>query len=69
MQIKVDEISKLIRQQIEGYEKTTDLSEVGTVISVGDGTARREPHSAAGDAASLCMTSTPPLLRPATAFV
>jgi len=40
MQIKVDEISKLIRQQIEGYEKTTDLSEVGTVISVGDGVAR-----------------------------
>jgi len=40
MQIKVDEISKLIRQQIENYEKTTDLSEVGTVISVGDGIAR-----------------------------
>ncbi len=40
MQIKVDEISKLIRQRIEDYEKTTDLSEVGTVISVGDGIAR-----------------------------
>jgi len=40
MQIKVDEISKLIRQQIEGFDKTTDQSEVGTVISVGDGTAR-----------------------------
>jgi len=40
MDIKVDEISKIIRQQIEGYEKQTDLSEVGTVISVGDGIAR-----------------------------
>jgi len=40
MEIKVDEISKLIRQQIEGYEKQTDLAEVGTVISVGDGISR-----------------------------
>jgi len=40
MEIKVDEISKLIRKQIEGYEKATDQAEVGTVISVGDGIAR-----------------------------
>jgi len=40
MEIKVDEISKIIRQQIEGYEKETDLAEVGTVISVGDGIGR-----------------------------
>ena len=40
MQIKVDEISKLIRQQIEGYDRSTDVAEVGTVISVGDGIAR-----------------------------
>jgi F-type H+-transporting ATPase subunit alpha len=40
MQIKVDEISKIIRAQIEGYEKKTDLSEVGTVITVGDGIGR-----------------------------
>jgi F-type H+-transporting ATPase subunit alpha len=40
MQIKADEISKLIRQQIEGYDKKTDMFEVGTVISVGDGIAR-----------------------------
>jgi F-type H+-transporting ATPase subunit alpha len=40
MEIKVDEISKIIRQQIEGYEKQTDLAEIGTVISVGDGIAR-----------------------------
>ncbi len=40
MQIKVDEISKLIRAQIEDFDKKTDLSEVGTVITVGDGIAR-----------------------------
>ena len=40
MDIKVDEISKIIRERIEGYEKQTDKSEVGTVISVGDGIAR-----------------------------
>jgi F-type H+-transporting ATPase subunit alpha len=40
MEIKVDEISKLIRQQIEGFERQTDLAEVGSVISVGDGIAR-----------------------------
>ncbi len=40
MQIKADEISKLIRQQIESYDKTTDTSEVGTIISVGDGIGR-----------------------------
>jgi F-type H+-transporting ATPase subunit alpha len=40
MEIKVDEISKIIRQQIEGYERRTDLSEVGTIISVGDGIGR-----------------------------
>jgi F-type H+/Na+-transporting ATPase subunit alpha len=40
MQIKVDEISRIIRQQIEGYERRTDLAEVGTILSVGDGIAR-----------------------------
>jgi F-type H+-transporting ATPase subunit alpha len=40
MQIKVDEITKILRQQIEGYDRGTDLAEVGTVLSVGDGIAR-----------------------------
>ena len=40
MELKVDEISKIIRQQIEGFETETDLAEVGTIISVGDGIAR-----------------------------
>src|SRR3972149_4227190 len=39
-QIKADEISKIIRQQIENFETTMNVSEVGSVISVGDGTAR-----------------------------
>ncbi len=39
-QIKADEISKIIRQQIENYETAIDVSEVGSVISVGDGIAR-----------------------------
>ncbi|MHC4992568.1 MAG: F0F1 ATP synthase subunit alpha, partial [Planctomycetota bacterium] len=40
MDMKVDEISKILRQQIEGYDKQTDLAEVGTIISVGDGIGR-----------------------------
>jgi F-type H+-transporting ATPase subunit alpha len=40
MDIKVDEISKVIREQIEGYRAGVEVSEVGTVISVGDGIAR-----------------------------
>jgi F-type H+/Na+-transporting ATPase subunit alpha len=40
MEIKADEISKIIRQQIEGFSTAIDLAEVGTVISVGDGIAR-----------------------------
>ena len=40
MEIKVDEISKIIRQQIEGFERQTDMAEVGTIIAVGDGIGR-----------------------------
>ena len=40
MQIKAAEIADIIRRQIEGYETSVDVSEVGTVISVGDGIAR-----------------------------
>src|ERR1700731_4797363 len=39
-QIKADEITKLIRDQIEGYESKIAVDEVGTVISLGDGIAR-----------------------------
>jgi len=40
MEIKVDEISELLRKQIADFEKKVDVSEVGSVISVGDGIAR-----------------------------
>src|SRR5262245_44274264 len=40
MEIKADEISKIIRQEIEGFSSGIDLAEVGTVLSVGDGIAR-----------------------------
>lgn len=40
MDIKADEISKIIQSQIEGYETEVDIREVGTVTSVGDGIAR-----------------------------
>src|SRR5437870_6473462 len=40
MEIKADKINKIIREQIEGYRAGVDISEIGTVISVGDGIAR-----------------------------
>jgi F-type H+-transporting ATPase subunit alpha len=40
MEIKADEITKIIQQQIEGYETEVDIREVGMVTSVGDGIAR-----------------------------
>ena len=40
MEIKVDEISALLKKQIADFEKKVDVSEVGSVISVGDGISR-----------------------------
>ncbi|ASV68023.1 F0F1 ATP synthase subunit alpha [Cytobacillus sp. FSL W7-1323] len=40
MSIKAEEISALIKKQIEGYQSEIQVSDVGTVISVGDGIAR-----------------------------
>jgi F-type H+-transporting ATPase subunit alpha len=40
MQIKAEEISQIIKDQIGEYETSVDLDETGTVISVGDGIAR-----------------------------
>ncbi len=39
-QIKADEITQLIREQIENYESKIAVDEVGTVITLGDGIAR-----------------------------
>jgi len=40
MQIRADEISQIIRQRIENFDKEVQLAETGTVLSVGDGVAR-----------------------------
>jgi F-type H+-transporting ATPase subunit alpha len=65
-QIRADEITKLIREQIENYESKIAVDEVGTVISLGDGIARVHgldkvmagellsfPHNVAGIAMNL----------------
>jgi F-type H+-transporting ATPase subunit alpha len=66
MQIKADEITQLIREQIEHYESKIAVDEVGTVITLGDGIARvygldkvmagellNFPHNVAGIAMNL----------------
>jgi len=40
MEIRAAEISQVIRDQIKDYEKKVEVSETGTVLSVGDGIAR-----------------------------
>ena len=64
--IRADEITKILREEIENYERAIDVSEVGAVISVGDGIARihgldnvmagemiQFPHDVAGIAMNL----------------
>ena len=38
--IKAEEISDIIKRQLQGYEAEVDLKEAGRVIEVGDGIAR-----------------------------
>lgn len=38
--IRADEISRLLKEQIQNYSKKIDISETGTVVSVGDGVAK-----------------------------
>ena len=40
MAFKADEISKIIKEQIKDYDSEMVVSEVGSVISAGDGIAR-----------------------------
>jgi F-type H+-transporting ATPase subunit alpha len=40
MSINADEISKLIKQQIENFDTDIEVNDVGTVIEIGDGIAR-----------------------------
>ena len=65
-QIRADEIARVLRSEIENYEKAVNVSETGSVISVGDGIARiyglervmageliEFPHNVAGIALNL----------------
>ena len=38
--VKPEEISSIIKQQLEGFEQKADVYDVGTVLQVGDGIAR-----------------------------
>src|ERR671928_1433480 len=38
--IRADEITSILRQEIDNYERAIDVTETGSVISVGDGIAR-----------------------------
>ena len=40
MSIRAEEISEILKQQIQNYETRVQVSETGTVLSVGDGIAR-----------------------------
>ena len=40
MQIKADEISKIIEEEIQNYDQRVEMSETGTVLYIGDGIAR-----------------------------
>jgi len=40
MEIRAEEISDIIKGQIQDYDKKVDISETGTILSVGDGIAR-----------------------------
>ncbi|MCX5818217.1 MAG: F0F1 ATP synthase subunit alpha [Proteobacteria bacterium] len=40
MEIRADEISRIIEQKISGFEREIDLQETGVIISIGDGIAR-----------------------------
>jgi F-type H+-transporting ATPase subunit alpha len=40
MEIKADEISRIIREHVQGYDTSVSVQESGTVLTVGDGIAR-----------------------------
>ncbi len=40
VQIKADEITNIIRSQIQGFDRKLDVAETGVILSVGDGIAR-----------------------------
>src|SRR5574339_915150 len=40
MEIRADEITRILREQLSGFSAEIDVAEVGSVLSVGDGIAR-----------------------------
>lgn len=60
MSIKAEEISALIKQQLQGYKNELDVEETGIVTYVGDGIARA--HGLENALSGSCSTS-------ATAFM
>ncbi len=40
VQIRADEITEIIRSQIQGFDRQLDVAETGVILSVGDGIAR-----------------------------
>jgi F-type H+-transporting ATPase subunit alpha len=42
MEIRADEISRIIREQVQGYDNALSVEETGTVLTVGDGIARMD---------------------------
>ncbi|MEM9460544.1 MAG: F0F1 ATP synthase subunit alpha [Myxococcota bacterium] len=42
MEIRADEISRIIREQVQGYDNAVSVEETGTVLTVGDGIARMD---------------------------
>ena len=40
MELRAEEISEIIKKQINEYGKEVEVSETGTIISIGDGIAR-----------------------------
>ena len=39
-QIRADEIGRILKEQISKYNKSVEVAETGSVLSVGDGVAR-----------------------------
>ena len=39
-EVRPDEVSAILRQQLSGFKSETELEEVGTVLQIGDGIAR-----------------------------
>src|SRR5258708_9116744 len=40
VEVRPDEVSAILRQQLSGFKTASELEEVGTVLQVGDGIAR-----------------------------